>query len=105
MPGLGAPGTHHGNGSYWLPGKRSIALQTCGDAGFAIDGPHHVAFAVFAQRLPASSAKRNCRGVSVYGAIHIWAPSSLVSNFANGLAFSGTRFLACCGLLSSISRL
>src|SRR6476646_971711 len=60
----------------------SCSLQSCGDARFAIDGAHHVAFAFFAKRFAARTAVRYCLGLIVYGAVHIWAPSCHVKVWA-----------------------
>src|SRR5512146_2783579 len=72
-------------GSHTRTNRRGCAMKASGQARFAIDDSHHIAFAVLAERLPASSAERDCRCVCVYGAVHIWAPSLPIMDLATML--------------------
>ena len=82
--GLGAPGTlTTAGGGGTAPGCRCrCSLQSCGDARFAIDGAHDVAFAFFAKRFAARTAVRYCLSLIVYGAVHIRAPSCHIKVWA-----------------------
>src|SRR6266567_1659964 len=82
---------HHTNA-----GRSHIALQTGGDAGFAVNRSHHITLTVFTKRLATGTAV-SCRlRLGMYGAVHIWAPSYFIVDLAIWLPSRSMLYVSCC---------